>query len=183
MGRARPLKIRGEQIRIDEVPGVYAVNVRDANGSAAPDAAAGAIAPGGLPALDVESVASSAPGIRRASIEALQNAGWRFVRTAHPPRPDEAVAKLFVMEDGRPVLSTRRLVLGLKENVTGARMADLLARHGVRVIEPLAFAPGVYQVAIDPHAPGDVLDAAAALDAEADVDFAEPEFIEVIAGR
>jgi hypothetical protein len=181
MGTSRPLKIRGAQVRIEEIPGVHAVNTGGGDGSRPdPEAALGV---DGLPVLDAESVASAAPGVRRGSIEALQNAGWRFVRTAHPPRPDEAAAKLFVMEGGRPVLSTRRLVLGLKEHVTGARMADLLAKHGVRVIAPVTFAPGVYQVEIGPHALGDVLDVAAALDAEADVDFAEPEFIEVIAGR
>ena len=176
MTRARQLKIRGKPVAVDEVPGLYAVN-RGAGPVERVDD------PLALPALDVESVVASAPGMRRAPIEALQHAGWRFVRSPEQPRVDGPVARLFVFAGGRPALSTNRLIVGFKPAVADAEAARVLARHGGRVIEKLSFASGLYHIAVDPPPGEDVLDAAAALDAEDEVEFAEPEFIETLSGR
>ena len=174
----RQLQIRGTPVRLDEVAGVYAVNTRDASAGAT-----GSVDEGGVTTLDATGVAASVPGLRPASLQAMQDAGWRFIRFADPPSPERAVAKLFLMDGDRPVLATNRLVVGIKQSVSDSEAADLLGRHGARILQRITFAPGLYHIAVEARPQEDVLNTAAALLAEPDVEFAEPEFIEVIAGR
>lgn len=178
------MRLRGQQVQVEEITGFYAVAARAHSGTgAAQDTGPDPLSSGGLQALDVRSVVSSMPGMQSASIEAFQDAGWTFVRSARPPQVEGPVAKVFVRTGGRPVLGTNRLSVGFRATVGEAEAIEVLARHGAHIVAPLTFAQGLYQVEIDPSAGADVLDAAAALDAEEAVEFAEPEFLEVIGGR
>lgn len=178
--RPRRYMVRGEPVQVQEVTGLYAVSTR-AGGEL--EARVDPQPPAGLQALDAQGVADSFPELRTASVEAFQSAGWTFVRSEAPPRLDAPVAKVFVQAGGRPVLGTGRLTLGTGGSVPEARVAELLAPHGGRILERIEFAPGLYRVEVDPPDGRDVLDVAGALEGLDGIEFAEPEFVEVIVGR
>ncbi|HKB04708.1 MAG TPA: hypothetical protein VKD90_20965 [Gemmataceae bacterium] len=166
MSKTREYTLRGKPIAVQELLDVVAVAADQA---------------GGLRPLDAEDVTRASPGLSRPAVEAFRDAGWVFVRATDPtPGP---VAKVFVKPGGRPALATNRLSAKVADSLSEAETQALLARHGARIVGRLKFAPGLYQVEVEPPAGKDVLDIAAELTAEPAVEFAEPELLEVIAQR
>src|SRR5262245_60214119 len=119
MLKTRKLKLRGKPAHVQEVGDLYAVRGPSAD-------LAGS-------ALDAASVVSAAPGIQQAALEALQKAGWQFVRAEQPPPAGAPVAKVFVKSGGRPVLGLNRLTVKLTDKMTESQAKELIAQHGGRI--------------------------------------------------
>lgn len=187
MLQTRVLRRRGKPVEIKESTDVVAVNVGPAPGRSRPAAtgerprakkASRRPAPGALDTM--------ASGLPEEDARALERAGWIFVR------PEDAsgygqqarVAKVFVTPGGHIALGTDRLTIKLKDAVDPERAREILARYGLRVLQALRFAPGLYQVQVGaPEAGKDTLDVADDLVRAGVAEFAEPEFVEAIGGR
>ena len=165
MSRTRQFQQRGKPVQVEEVGDLFAVRTGLVTKSLGPDA-----------------VVRAVPGLSKPAVDALRDAGWEFVRSPEPPAGLPA-AKLYVKSGGRPVLGTNRLTVKLDAAVKPADAEALFARHGGTVIDQLKFAPNLYQVAVDPPAGKDALDVAGELTADPAVEFAEPEFFEVLGRR
>jgi hypothetical protein len=163
MSRTRQFQQRGKPVQVEEVGDLFAVRTGYVTKALGPDA-----------------VVKAVPGLSKPAVDAFHDAGWEFVRTPEPPA---AAAKLYVKSGGRPVLGTNRLTVKLDADVKPGDAEALFARHGGTVIDQLKFAPNLYQVAVDPPAGQDALDVAGELTAEPSVEFAEPEFLEVLGRR
>jgi hypothetical protein len=182
--RPRRFALGGEPVQMSEVIGLFATATGDGTaGVEGEEGAPGPLQGKGLQALDAQDVASSFPALRPEDAVAFQDEGWTFFRSAGRPRPDAPVAKVLILAGSQPVLSTSRLTLRTAESVPESRLAELLAPHGGRILERIEFAPGLYRVAVDPPDGRDVLDVAGALEGLDGIEFAEPEFVAVIAGR
>jgi hypothetical protein len=167
MSRTRQFQQRGKPVQVEEVGDLYAVR-------------AGHITK--ARALDPDAVVKAVPGLSKPALAAFRDAGWEFVRAPQPPA-GAPTTRLYVKAGGRPVLGTNRLTVKLAADVKPADAEALLARHGGTVIDRLTFAPNLYQVAVNPPAGKDALDVAGELTAEPAVEFAEPEFLEVLGRR
>jgi hypothetical protein len=165
MSRTRQFQQRGKPVQVEEVGDLFAVRTGLVTKSLGPEA-----------------VVKAVPGLSKPAVDAFRDAGWEFVRSPEPP-PGLPAAKLYVKSGGRPVLGTNRLTVKLTPDLKPADAEALLARHGGKVIDRLKFAPNLYQVAVDPPAGKDALDVASELTAEPSVEFAEPEFLEVLGRR
>ena len=165
MSRTRQFQQRGKPVQVEEVGDLFAVRTGYVTKALGPDA-----------------VVKAVPGLSRPAVAAFHDAGWVFVRSPEPPAGLPA-AKLYVKSGGRPVLGTNRLTVKLTPALKLADAEALFARHGGKVIDRLKFAPNLYQVAVDPPAGKDALDVAGELTAEPAVEFAEPEFLEVLGRR
>jgi len=165
MSRTRQFQQRGKPVQVEEVGDLFAVRTGLVTKSLGPEA-----------------VVKAVPGLSKPAVDAFRDAGWEFVRSPEPPAGLPA-AKLYVKSGGRPVLGTNRLTVKLTPDLTPADAEALLARHGGKVIDRLKFAPNLYQVAVNPPAGKDALDVASELTADPAVEFAEPEFVEVLSRR
>jgi hypothetical protein len=163
MSRTRQFQQRGKPVQVEEVGDLFAVRTGLVAKSLGPDV-----------------VVKAVPGLSKPAVDAFRDAGWEFVRTPEPPA---TAAKLYVKSGGRPVLGTNRLTVKLTPDLKPADAEALFARHGGTVIDRLKFAPNLYQVAVDPPAGKDALDVAGDLTAEPSVEFAEPEFLEILGRR
>ena len=165
MSRTRQFQQRGKPVQVEEVGDLFAVRTGLVTKALASDA-----------------VVKAVPGLSKPAVDAFRDAGWEFVRSPEPPT-EAPSARLYVKSGGRPILGTNRLTVKLTPDLKPADAEALLARHGGKVIERLTFAPNLYQVAVDPPAGKDALDVAGELTAEPSVEFAEPEFLEVLGRR
>ncbi len=111
------------------------------------------------------------------SVYAFRDAGWAFV----PRAEADHGARVYLQPSGQVVIGTDRLTVRVGGPRTEAEAKAVLEKLGVRVVERLRLAPNLFIVAVPPG--GDALEAAARLSDSGEVDFAEPEFIELISTR
>jgi len=157
----RTYRMRGTQVHLQEVVDLAAVRSASTGRPRVLTAAAvGAIAP------EAES-----------QVRAFESAGWEFV-----PRHQAADgAKVYLKSGGRVALGTNRLTVRVAGECSDKEAAELLACHGFAVVDRLKFAPNLFVVEV---ASGrDAIEAAERLAASGEVEFAEPELIEVIPRR
>jgi hypothetical protein len=122
--------------------------------------------------------------VSEAELRAFQDAGWRFrMRSPGDSPVSAAESKVFVKSGGRLALGTDRLTLQFTEEVSEEQAKETLAPYGVRVVERLKFAPGLFQVALTSEARGDIIDVANELANSGRVAFAEPVLIEAAGPR
>jgi hypothetical protein len=84
---------------------------------------------------------------------------------------------------GRFAIGLNRLNVKLADSLDREQAAAIIARHHGSIVGELTFAKQFYEVAVDPPRTKDTLDVAEELAAEADVEFAEPQFVEIVARR
>jgi hypothetical protein len=151
--------MRGKQIHLAEVADVTAVKAGDrraAHGPASPDS----------------DITLGMPGAR-----AFENAGWTFV-----PR-DQATggSKVYLRPDGRMALGTNRLTVRVAGSHSDSDARELLGRRGFTVIAPLKLASNLFIV--EPPSGQDAVEAAQSLAGTGEIEFAEPELIEIIGSQ
>jgi hypothetical protein len=181
--KARTLMMRGKPVEIHEVTGLLAMaSYTDINSSMRK--AAGPSRRGGLKRT-ASTVAATLPSVEPQEIAAFTDAGWSFVPTSQMVGCDESgePTKVFVKGGGHLALGTNRLTVKVRHGTSVSSIEEICARHGVRVLNELPFAPGLYQLAIEPCADRDAIDVAGELAEDPIIEFAEPEFIEFIGHR
>ena len=158
----RSFRMRGRDVVLHEVPDLAAL----------PPSQAGDAPPMSARALEGIALHVAAPQVR-----AFESAGWAFV-----PRADAAGgAKVYVRPGGQVALGTNRLTVRVKGDRTEEQAREFLAEHGMTVVDHLKFASNLFVV--EAGAGQDAIDAARALDATGNVEFAEPELIEAYSMR
>jgi len=187
MFRSRTLRVRGKPVELQQSEDIVAVK-RAAEAAATPAVGRQRAAGRARKKLRVtgRSAIQDLPSDLSADeVQAFENAGWTFL-ASHRAQDfgPEVVARVFVKPGGRIALGTHRLTVKLKQTQDDSQVVQLLAKFGLRVIQQLRFAPNLYQVTMEATEPGkDALDVANELVDAGVVDFAEPEFVEVIGPR
>jgi hypothetical protein len=157
----RMYRVRGKQVHLQELTDVVAVRSEPSADRRAPPAALEGIAPeGALP-----------------QVRAFEQAGWAFV----PRQQAHDGAKVYLKPGGGVALGTNRLTVRVIGKHSDQEARNVLSRNGLVVVDRLKFAPNLFVVAVPPGQ--DTVEAAARLVASAEVEFAEPELIEIIPGR
>ncbi len=151
--------MRGKKVQLDEVVGVAAVRGK------------------GHAASDWGPLEQIAPELAIPSIRAFEAAGWSIV----PRKAAIDGAKIYLRSNGRAALGTDRVTVRISENRSDQEGRNLLSSRGFTVVERLKLASNLYSVTIPPGI--DCLEAAQSLATADDVEFAEPELIEVISHR
>jgi hypothetical protein len=128
-------------------------------------------------ALTASALEGIAPDVALPQVRAFEQAGWAFV----PRQQAHDGAKVYLRPSGRVALGTNRLTVRVAGNRTDEEAQNVLGRHGVVVVDRLKFAPNLFVVAVP--AGHDPVEAAERLVASGEVEFAEPELIEIIPGR
>ncbi len=159
----RTYRVRGKEVHLQELADLAAVRSERA---------------GGRRALSAAALAGAAPEAALLPMRAFENAGWAFV-----PRQQAADgAKVYLKPGGRLALGTNRLTVHVAGKRSDEEARDLLAHHGCTVIDRLKFAPNLFVVTVP--AGDDPVEAAERLTAlGGEIEFAEPELIEIIPGR
>jgi hypothetical protein len=158
----RTYQVRGKQVRLQELTDLAAV--RSERGT-------------GRVKMATKALDAVAPEVPLPQLRAFEDAGWAFV-----PRARAAGgAKVYLKSGGRVALGTNRLTVRVAGKRSEEEARELLARHGLTVVERLKFAPNLYVVEVP--AGQDALEAAERLTASGDVEFAEPVLIEHLPGR
>lgn len=157
----RTYQVRGRQVYLRELADLAAVRSAQADSRSS---TAGVLE-------------SLAPEVDLPQVRAFEDAGWSFV--ARDKARDGAT--VYLRPNGRLALGTNRLTV----RVTGTHSAEeaeaFLAQEGVQVIDRLKFASNLFVVEVPSgHHP---LEAAANLTSSNEVEFAEPELIEIIPHR
>jgi len=155
----RTYRVRGKQVHLRELPDVAAVRE-----------------PRGTP-IEARTLSSIAPDAALSHVRAFEQAGWTFV-----PRQQAADgAKVYLRPNGRVALGTNRLTVRIAPELSEPEARNLLEGEGFTVVQQLRMAPNVFVVAApEGH---DSVEAVGRLTVPDKVEFAEPELIEMIAGR
>jgi hypothetical protein len=181
MFNMRTFHLRGKPIQIKESTDIVAI--KPGHGAAEATQRGGKNAAGRRARIAFEAMA---PGVPQQDVRALENAGWRFVRSEEATQYGKGTvaAKVFVKPGGRLALGTDRLTVKLRGADDTKTAQTVLDKYGVRVLNALKFARGLYQVEIDATGTTkDALDVADELMNAGIVEFAEPEFVEVLGPR
>ncbi|MGY4645184.1 S8 family serine peptidase [Cellulomonas sp. URHB0016] len=172
--------VRGERRTVEQVDDVAAVKVApDETGDRAGRA------------REVESVdAGRAAGLSEQDLDAFRQAGWVFVepapgtgdlRAREAPAEVERAGALVRRPSGRVAIVTRRLTVQLDAALTADEARATLEELGLVHLLTLGWAPNLFEV--DTVAHDDAVAAAAALDGDPRVVFAEPSFVEHVDQR
>jgi hypothetical protein len=158
----RTYQVRGKSVRLRELTDLVAVRPQRSTDR---------------PKLTAAALDAVAPEVPLPQVRAFEEAGWEFV-----PRERAADgAKVYLKSGGRVALGTNRLHVRVASERSDEEARALLARHGLTVVDRLKFAPNLYVVEVP--AGQDALDMAGRLAASNEVEFAEPELIEIVPGR
>jgi thermitase len=171
--------LRGQRIDVEQVDGVVAIQGdQPAERGASPfgtDAAA--------------AVRTAAPSVQDEALAAFAAAGWQFVEPNDSTRAALERAELptgatsagsLVARGDQLSIVTDLLNVQVVPSKSGAEAEAVLGAAGLTVVNRLNFAPNLYETRTTS---GDAIDAAAALQSNPDVVFAEPALIEHIPGR
>jgi hypothetical protein len=132
------------------------------------------------------SAAEFIPDVQPNDVKALENAGWKLVKPDEVRQYGDGMvsAKVFVKPGGALALGTDRLTVKLKGASNAESAQHVLDPFGIRVVNALKFAPGLYEVEIASKATAkDALEVADELMNAGVVEFAEPEFLEILGPR
>jgi hypothetical protein len=158
----RSYQVRGKEVRLQELVDLVAVRAQQASGETN---------------TSERKVDQFAPKEALAQVQAFENAGWAFV-----PRAESLNgAKVFLKSGDRIALGTNRLSVGMAPDLSGPDAEKTLQQLGFQVVDRLKMAPNLFIVTTPDSE--DPLEAAARLAAQAKVQFAEPELVEVVSGR
>lgn len=133
---------------------------------------------GGGKGLSADQLDAVAPEVPLPQVRAFEDAGWRFVSRVSPDYSGPR-AKVYVRSGGRLALDTGRLVVRVSGDSTDDTARELFEKYGLQMLGKVPIAPGIFQVSVD----GDSLEVAGELSGADAVEFAEPEFLEMMGGR
>ena len=180
--RERSFQSRGKQVVLQELSDLVAVRSKPPRAGTAAASAKGVSAAGGGAAAAKRTARPAAPPDAPPEalpqVRAFEDAGWSFV-----PRRQagDGGARVYLKSGGRVALGTDRVSVRVAGDRSETEARDVLARHGFTVLDRLKFAPNLFVAAVP--AGEDPLEAVARLAATGDVEFAEPELIELFTGR
>ena len=123
----------------------------------------------------------------RSDAAAFASAGWVFVRVPEDRweklclEPGVTAARVYVDEGGRLMIGAGRVTVKLRPELSHDEALAALKDARLEVIRQLRFAPNLFEVRVPADA--DELDTASALEADASVEFAEPQMLEHIERR
>lgn len=123
--------------------------------------------------------------------ETFEQAGWLFahrddatmkaVRSMLGEASEGVVQRVVLNDRNQTLVTTRRLTVRFPAGTPDGQVHEVLEKYKLRMVRRLRFAEGLYEVAASGR---DGLDAAVMLQEQsAQVDYAEPQFLQVIGGR
>lgn len=177
----RSFRVRGKEIHLRELTNLVALLLSGTRVRREADR----VRTSSLSRLKSEVLDDLATTASLLEVRAFEDDGWVFV-----PK-DEVVdlpskvpkAKVFIKPDGRLALSLNRLVVKLHDGPQGVDASKALERFGVRILESFTFSARLFRVEVTNERMGDAIEVANKLHAAGICEFAEPELLEVVAGR
>ena len=157
----RTYRRRGKSIQLVELTDLLAVR-RDRHASRFPMAAA---------------VEAKLPEHAISDARALQNQGWELI----PNEGSATGSRVYLKPNGRVALGTNRLTVCMPPELNESEARGVLEERGLPVLERLRMAPNLFVVAVPDNT--DPLQAAEDLTSSGQVEFAEPQLIEIIGHR
>lgn len=125
---------------------------------------------------------SSAPGASPGELQALRKAGWVLVAEAEARRVGGRIARVFLEDGSHVLLSDGALTVKFRDDVSRERAQQILARAGL-IGRPTPLARNAFEARVQEPESVDAVDVARSLEAEPEVEFAEPSFIETLGHR
>lgn len=159
----RSYRRRGKQVHLQELTDLVAVRSESTGTSMATPMVAG--------------LAALIQSANLQQVRAFEDAGWAFVSRQQATNG----VKVYLESNGRVALGTNQLTVRIAHKYSEDQAKDLLTRYGFSIVQRLKLASNLFVIAVP--ADLDVLDAAARLVDSGEVDFAEPDLIEVISAR
>jgi hypothetical protein len=155
----RTYRLRGREVQVDELADLRAIRK------------------GGHSRRLTSNPDRDVPPEAESQLRAFEQAGWAVV----PRSQVNEGFKFYIKRGGRVALATDRLTVGLVSDRSQDDAEQLLGQQGFHVVDRLKMGPNLFVVQV-PHG-YDTLEAANQLSSVNDVEFAEPEMIELISGR
>lgn len=122
--------------------------------------------------------------------ETFENAGWVFAlhrettvavaRNLTKGEPENAVRRIFRTQDGQLLIDSNRLIVRAKPTWDVTKAAAELDKRQLRLVRPLRFAPGIFEVAVRSY--HSVEDAQRLTD-DPRLEYAEPDFLQELPPR
>jgi hypothetical protein len=129
---------------------------------------------------------ASEPELPAATLKAWRSAGWTLVRLS-PGDADPGLCEPLVMApvfrtpEGQWWIGTDRMTVRFSRDLDDDRVEELLRESRLEVLRALGFAPHLFEVRV--AADRDILAVAEELSRDDEVEYAEPQFIELFDSR